>query len=346
MWEIQPDWTLLDRFYVRTGDSSYSLSRSGGALVCSDASVSLQVHQRRSFTITSREGTCTFLAPTRTLDIHSGESINCVAVSADGAEVMSGDRAGRLLLTHIGTDPIPLPGPTPDFDVEDCCFDGSGQRWFACGGDFRIYEYSATEYQQTGAFAGHRSAVTCVRARGQRLFSGARDGCVCVWDIAARRKLATADLHSAVNDICFAGGGLVYAATEGAVRALDERTLQSAPSPPAARGRAFNSVAASGDTVVAGADDGALIACDARRPERALCEWRWYDSPVNRVRFGGGGDLWVACNDGTAARVALADKRFTAVLGTPAYAPVRDIAPRGFAVWTAGGEGALSHFEF
>ena len=345
MWEIQSDWTQLNKFYVKIGDNRYELKYLNGMTECDDKSVEIQNYQNRSFSTTTKEGTCTFLSPKRTLDIHKGESINCVAISGDKKEVLSGDRSGHLLLTHLGTEPIPLPGPTVDFDIEYCCFDKKDNLWFACGGDFRIYMYSATEYQQTGTFVGHHSAVTCVQVYEDKLYSASRDSLICVWDIAKNKKLSSANMHSPVNDICFTNNGLIYAATENSIRAIDQKTQQGVTSPSVEKGLSFNTIASYGNEVVVGTDNGDIISYDLRNTTNLLDEWSWYDSPINKVRFNGD-KLWATTNDGTAACINLHEKQFNTILGTTSYVPIRDIAINDYTIWTASGEGILSNFEF
>jgi WD40 repeat protein len=348
MIEIQSDWPLLDRFYVKVSGKQYFMTRSATGLSCSDPSVAVEGLIGRSFRlILSDQPPCCFFAPKSSLDIHHGSSINCIDITPDGLEILTGDCYGRLFLTHLGTEPVPLPGPSEGFEIEDCLVDDSHHLFFGCGGDFRIYEYSAVEYQFTGRYDGHRSSVSRIRVNGDRLFSGARDGSLCTWDIKTRKRIGTSSVHTPINDFCFTGTSSVFAAGDSGIFGIDASTGQPSVSPgfTASPNSRINSIASCGDFLTIGMENGAVVQWDLRKLEEPICEWKWYDAPVNRVRYEDA-RLWVLTNDGTAACIDVAAKHALAVLGTKAYVPVRGIAFRQVSAWTCDGEGILSLFEF
>ena len=345
MLEAQPDWPLLDSFYVRCGDAKYQFTRKSDTISCSDPAVEVQAFGRSFRATFPGHGPCTFIAPKSTLEIHSGAAVNCIDVTQDGTEVLSGDASGRLRLTHLGTEPVPLPGPTPDFGVEDCLIDNAHKLFFACGGDFRIYEFSATEYQFTGRYDGHKSSVTRVDVRGDVLFSGSRDRVIARWDIEQRKRVSSSTMGGPVNDFCFAECGSIFAACDNSVLAIDERTGQGAVSPGCPSGPIFNCVTSEGNNLVAGLSDGVVLHWDVRNMQEPTVSWSWYDAPVHGVVYKGG-KLWCMTDDGTAACVDIGEKKALTVLGTRAYAPVLDMAFKGdVSLWTADGEGVMSLFE-
>ncbi|KAH0794759.1 Proteasomal ATPase-associated factor 1 [Histomonas meleagridis] len=317
---------------------------SNGITSCENPAVTVNQFQNHSFSITAPEGQCTFLAPKRSLDIHKGQSINCIALSPDRMEVLSGDSSGHLYLTHLGTEPVPLPGPTPGFDIESCIFDPSHKLFFSCGGDFRIYEFSSTEYQPTGRYDGHRSSVKSILVYGDNLYSGSHDSQVCIWDISTHKRLSSANMGHPVNDICFSSNDLIFAATEQSISAIDRRTQQSAVSPTFEKGLSFNTIASFENELVTGTDDGKVIGYDIRNLSQPFSEFSWFDSPINKLRYCVG-KLWVATNDGTAACINMAEKRSYVVLGTISYVPIRDLALSELTIWTASGEGIMQNFD-
>ncbi|OHT15221.1 hypothetical protein TRFO_42635 [Tritrichomonas foetus] len=345
MWEIQPDWAQLNNFYVNHNNTKYSLTWSNGETTTSDPSIQLSNIQNRSFSITTQDGqSCAFIAPKRSLKIHNGDSVNCVDVSKDGKEILSGDSKGRLFLTYIGTDPVPLPGPTADFDLECCIFDHTHKLFFACGGDFRIYEYSATEYQATGRYDGHKSSVKHIAVKENSLFSGSYDCSIMKWDISKRSKISTYQVNSQVNDFCFTSSDLLIAATEQRLKSIDIKTGLPAAAPNLGKSTSFNCCASFENDIVAGTNDGEVAIWDIRNTDTPVAVWSWYDSPINKLSYNGN-KLWVGTNDGTAALIDVREKRSLALLGTQAYAPVRDLAYNDVSAWTADGEGTLLFFE-
>lgn len=346
MWEIQPDWTMMDSFYVCAGGNEYKLTRKDDQILCKDGSVTIKAFQK-SFTMTVPEiGTCSFIAPKNSLDIHSEKAINCVDVSPDGKEILTGDADGKLFLTHIGTDPVPLPGPTENFGVEDCLIDAENHRFFAASADFRIYEYSATEYEYTGKYEGHRSCVNRIQLRDNTLYSGSRDRVLAFWDTQKRTRISSSTMTASVNDFCFADCGSIFTACDNGVFAVDARTGMTATSPGYKSSATFTTIATLGNDLVGGLDDGKVVQWDIRNMQEAKSEWSWYDASINKLTYNNG-ELWCLTNDGTGACIDVSGKKSTVILGTRSYAPLRDIAFRKqLSAWTADGEGMLVFFDF
>ena len=347
MWEIQPDWVALKSFYVSINSKRYQISRNEDNLSTQDPNIHLEQIGQRSFTITAPEGQCSFIAPKKILKIHNNESINCVDISPATNEILSGDRKGHLYLTFLGTEPVPIIGPSEDFDVEDCLFDPAHKLFFSCGGDFRIYEYSATEYEKTNQFVGHKSSVKHLEVVDNLLYSGGYDSNIIKWDIQTKKRISTFSDNGQINDFCFTNTGILISATENQLRGIDVKSGLPAPAPNMGRpgeSVAVNSVATNGNDVVCGTQDGEVYVWDIRNTDTPAAMWKWYDSPINKVRYANG-KLWSASNDGTMASIDIREKKSFIILGTQAYAPVNDFAFNDTNVWTADGEGGLYNFD-
>lgn len=337
---------MMDSFYVSVGGKEYKLAHKGDQLQCNDSSVTVR-SIRKSFTMTVPEvGTCSFIAPNKVLDIHKGKPINCVDMSPDGKEILTGDSDGKLFLTHVGTDPVPLPGPTEGFGVEDCLIDAENHRFFAASADFRIYEYSATEYEYTGKYEGHRSSVNRIQVRDNTLYSGSSDRVLAFWDTQKRTKISSSTMTSSVNDFCFSDCGSIFTACDGGIFAVDARTGQSTSSPGYKASASFTTIATHSNDLVAGLDDGIVVQWDIRNMQEVKSEWSWYDASINKLTYNNG-NLWCLTNDGTGACIDALGKKSTVILGSRSYAPLRDITFRKqLSAWTADGEGMLLFFEF
>lgn len=347
MWDIQPDWKDLKSFYVCFGKSKYQIVRNDGILSCTDSSVQVDNLQKGSFTISTKEGQCSFIAPKKIIQIHKGNSINCVDISPNGNEILSGDSKGKLFLTYIGTEPVPLEGPTEDFDVEDCIFDPSHKLFFSCGGDFRIYEFSATEYTKTNRFDGHRSSVKHLDVKGDYLFSGSYDSTIIQWDINQKQKVTTFQIGGRINDFCFTNNNVIISATESSLVAVDLKTglPSAAPNTGNSGSASFNSISSFNNDIVTCTDEGEVIIWDIRNTDTPAGKWRWYDSPINKVRYTNNGRLFSLSNDGTTANIDVREQKSLALLGTQAYAPAHDIAFNDVSAWVADGEGRLYNFD-
>lgn len=346
MWEIQPDWKYLKSFYVSIGNTKYQIESDGHSITCNNPSVQINPLPNNSFSIIAKEGQCSFFLPKQILQIHKKNSINCVDVSENGEEILSGDCTGRLFLTYIGTEPVPLPGPTEDFDIEDCIFDRAHKLFFSCGGDFRIYEFSATEYEKTNQLIGHKSSVKHLSVLGDYLFSGSYDSTIIQWDILKKKKVSTYQ-SGRVNDFCFIKDNTVLvSATENNLSSVDIKTGLPAITPNFGKeGIAFNGICAHDNDIVACTDGGEVAVWDIRKTDVPAGIWSWYDSPINKVRYSNSGNLYSLSNDGTAAIIDIREKRSLALYYIHAYSPVNDIAFNNTTAWIADGEGNLYNYD-
>ena len=77
------------------------------------------MYSPNSFTVTFNDEKCTFIRPKAIFATHKDATVNCLNVSPNGEEVLSGDSMGRLYLRFKKTDPVPLEGPSTGFDIED-----------------------------------------------------------------------------------------------------------------------------------------------------------------------------------------------------------------------------------
>jgi WD40 repeat protein len=268
-----------------------------------------------------------------------------IDVTSDGHEILSGSRNGKLFLTHLGTAPVPLLGPTEGVEIEDCIVDSVHQLFFAGSADFRIYEFSATEYRFTSRYEGHTGPVTKVGVAGDQLYSGSRDRSIMIWDIGGQKRLGTIGLSAPVNGFCFCDSGLVFAACDSRVLGVDARAGGTAVSPPCNGDCDFNGIAAKGNELTAGDSTGVVIQWDVRNLEGPVAQWSWYDAPINEVAYNGG-KLWVLTGDGTAAQIDMTEKRSQVILGTKAYAPLYSVAFwNQITIWTADDDGTINSFE-
>lgn len=347
MWEIQSDWKYLKSFYVSIGDSKYQITRDGDSFSCADSNAQINPLPNNSFTISTKEGQCSFITPKNILQIHKGNSINCVDVSENGTEILSGDCTGRLFLTYVGTEPVPLSGPSEDFDVEDCLFDSTHKLFFSCGGDFRIYEFSASEYEKTNRFDGHKSSVKRLSVLGDFLYSGSYDSTIMKWDILKKKKVSTFQAGGRVNDFCFANNNnIIISATESNLSSVDLKTGLPAVTPNIGKtGFALNSICAYDNHIVACTDSGEVAIWDIRNTDTPAGIWSWYDSPINKVRYSPNGKLYSLSNDGTAAIIDVREKKSLAIYYVRAYTPVNDIAFNNVSAWIADGEGNLYNYD-
>jgi WD40 repeat protein len=346
MWEIQPDWPELDNFYIDVQSHHFRICKTDSGPLQSDPSVSIR-RFGASFAVTVPSiGTCAFLAAKQYLQHHGKSvSVNCLSATPDGSEVLSGDSSGRVFLTFLGTNPVPLLGPTPGLDIEDVLVVPRHHLFLAASGDMQIYAFSSTEYQPAGTFSGHRGSVRRMVVAGDELLSGSRDGSVIVWNINKRRQVARSELHSPANDICNSSCGAIFAACDNRVIAVDARTGLPAVSPAYQSGCDFLCIAAADDEVTAGLSNGLVVQWDVRNMQRPKAEWAWYDAPINGVAYNRG-RLWAVTGEGVGASIDVEQKTSTIVLGARAYVTLRAIHfVNEISIWTADGEGLITHFE-
>ncbi|EAY11522.1 hypothetical protein TVAG_005970 [Trichomonas vaginalis G3] len=342
MWEIQSDWNELKSFWVKIGETKYQISKNDQMFNSPDKTISVDSTIRNQFTISTPQGRCTFIAPSKKFQTHKDSSVNCLSVTADGDEVLSGDCFGKLYLKYRDTEPVPMEGPTSGFDVEDCIIDKKLGQYFSCGGDFSIYAFS-NEYFNVGKYKGHKASVKRILIDGEFLYSGSDDCTIKKWDIKHYNTLSTADVADPVTDFCF-GTNAIYVSTSTSIRALDLRTSAGIVSPDNGSASEFSSVAFYNDKIVAGTDSGTICLWDSRNLGAPISEWNWYDSMINKLRYHNN-RLWVATNDGTAAAIDPETKTSSIVLGTPSFEAVKAIAFSDSKVFTSGATGEIAMFD-
>lgn len=342
MWEIQSDWSSLSSFWVKIGEKKYTINRQDNMFISKDQGVSIDSTIPKTFTIDSKEGRCTFIEPSMKITSHKDSCVNCIDVTPDGDEVLSGDCFGKLYLNYKKTDPVPMEGPREGFDIEDCIIDKKLQKYFSCGGDFTIYAFS-NEYFVIGQYKGHRSSVKRIINNNEFIYSGSEDCTIKKWDISHYNTISTADVDNPVTDFCF-GENAIYVSTISSVRALDLRTSAGVVSPDNGSTSSFTTICTFGDKIVAGSEEGSISLWDSRNMGKPVTEWQWYDSMVNKVRYSQN-RLWVATNDGTAAAIDIENKTSSIVLGTPSFEAVKAIAFSDSKVFTSGATGEISIFN-
>ncbi|WP_328472662.1 serine/threonine-protein kinase [Streptomyces sp. NBC_00448] len=147
--------------------------------------------------------------PVRTdLDGHS-EKVSAVAVSADGGLVLSGDRAGRLLLSAPG-------------------------------------EQHRRRARRTLARNGPAVAHLAVDATGTRGAAAREDGAVEIWDLErGRRRIVSRDAHSAVRALAISGDGRYVAVghQDGTIRVWEPDRMSAGATVVQAHGGAVTSLA-------------------------------------------------------------------------------------------------------
>ena len=343
MWEAQSDWYQMPSFWVRIGEKKYNISKTEDGYSSNDKTIQIESDQN-SFTINSKEGICTFIPPFRTIKTHQGRGVNCLFVTPNGEEILSGDSTGKLFNQYRDTEPVPMEGPMEGFDIEDCFIDLDTKKMYSCGGDFTIYCFGS-DYFVHNRLTGHKASVKRILKIGDFIYSGSEDGTVRSWDINTYKHVATADLGSPVTDICF-NDQCIYVSTDRSIKALDIRTNRAVPSPDNGETTGFMTLDVNKETnqLCAGNDEGVISVWDTRNLGKPLLEWNWYDSMVNKVRYHNN-NLWVATNDGTAAAINPEEKKSLIVLGTPSYEAVKAIAFSNSNVYTAGAPGIINGFK-
>lgn len=142
---------------------------------------------------------------------------------------------------------------------------------------------------------GHHGGVTAVYAvaEGHVVISGAADGAVRIWDVAAggAPRIVLNGHRAAVSAVAIRGNGrAVSAAADGEVRAWTVRALND--SGDVQRGRHGDavlcvSVSADGTRVVSGARDGTVLVWDTREGTAPFFAVQAHDKPVTHVETWG-----------------------------------------------------------
>jgi WD40 repeat protein/sterol desaturase/sphingolipid hydroxylase (fatty acid hydroxylase superfamily) len=110
----------------------------------------------------------------------SASAINTVAVSADGARIVSGDEGGIVKVWDA--EPLTLKGHQGR--VSGVAFSADGRRIVSCGTDGTVRLWNAVTGEAKQTLTGHAGPVlsVAVSADGRRIASGGADGTVKIWD--------------------------------------------------------------------------------------------------------------------------------------------------------------------
>lgn len=218
------------------------------------------------------------------------DALICVDISADGAWIATGsaDHTARVWRSIASREAVRV--YSHGNRVWSAKFSPDG-RWLATAGDegrIRFFEPAAPQLEPVFELPTSRRGLRCLDfdATGQRLVSvSERDGCVRVWDVAARRELASHRTGS---------------------NALATRR-HSAP-----HSAAFHP---DGVRVAIATFDGRLLLWDTR--SNSLGPSREFDLQLNDLEFSPDGALLAVCGPGALARLlSVEDLRDLAILPT------------------------------
>ena len=125
-----------------------------------------------------------------------GADFTCLALSADGAYLVSGDKAGRVRLWDIRQS------CEADMGQEDCLLECNpsampvaavtitpdGSRFAAAGEDKKIYVWNAGEQRPVRVLTGSLFPVSLIEIHplGHELVSAGRESCLRIWDFEER----------------------------------------------------------------------------------------------------------------------------------------------------------------
>jgi len=342
MFEIQNDWPDMKSFVISIDQKDFTLKKTDSGYVSTDSSLYVETISQTAFSIQYGTSRCRFICPSRNLDIHGGESVNCIAVSEDGDEILSGDSSGKVFLSHKSDEPIPLFGHCPGLDVEDCEISNPLGLFITCGGDMQVICYSSKEYQYIGKLSGHLRSVTSIGSNNGMIYSGSLDGTIRKWDPTKFRTVSSSLVGKPVTDFCF-GVNAIYVSTEDFVGAIDSRSEQLLFAFQNNESEIFNCIAQNNNDIVSGTEDGKIFVWDNRASDKPKIEWKWYDSSINSLKSYNN-EFWVCTNEGISASLDLNRKCFTTILGTTKYEPVRNICFAGEKCWTSASNGIIKSF--
>lgn len=325
MWSIQTEWSELEKFWLRYNEKEFIIHKDNLSYKSEDKNIKIEQISEFSFSATYEDKTCFFTDHSSIKKAHGKCGVNCVDITENGEEIISGAKDGTFFLTYKDTDPVPFEGPSKGFDVCDCMFIPEKKLIGCSCADFQIYLYNHTEYSYHGKLSGHKSSVNGLTYTNNLLFSCSDDGSVKSWDLEKLEQCGTVSfLASPITNI-YSYDNHVYIASDSLLISFDSRTDQKGPGfigksikPP------YTAISANDKMLYAGSIDGYFAVWDKRNNVEPLVEWSWYDSSINKIRQDSD-DIWVVTSEGIAAVVDYENLSFKRLLNTPPYEPIRDI---------------------
>ncbi|MCU7807038.1 MAG: cytochrome C [Candidatus Thiodiazotropha sp. (ex Semelilucina semeliformis)] len=167
---------------------------------------------------------------TRQLNGHGGP-VNCVSISPDGKQVISGSLDYTVMLWDIDK---PRPKNTKRFQehrgaVSEVRFLPSGAEAVSSGDDGTVYLWDVKKHKLLHRFVGHQAKVVSVDVTpdGKMLASASWDGSVRLWDLSSREALHEIKVHEqTVHSVLLsADGKTAYSGGyDGRIRSWDTRT--------------------------------------------------------------------------------------------------------------------------
>jgi sterol desaturase/sphingolipid hydroxylase (fatty acid hydroxylase superfamily) len=146
----------------------------------------------------------------------AASAVTCVALTADGRRIASGDEGGVVKVWDATAEREPLVCPGHAGRVSSVAFTADGSRLVSGGVDGTVRVWDAATGEENRRLAGHGGPVlsAAVSADGRRVVSGSADGTVRVWDATMGRealRLAT-DTDAVTGVAVSADGRLIVAA--------------------------------------------------------------------------------------------------------------------------------------
>ncbi|MBW9271208.1 MAG: cytochrome C [Candidatus Thiodiazotropha sp. (ex. Lucinisca nassula)] len=166
----------------------------------------------------------------RQLNGHGGP-VNCVSISPDGKQAISGSLDYTVMLWDLDS---PQPKSTKRFlehrgAVAEARFLPSGTEAVSSGDDGTVYLWDVKERKLLHRFVGHQAKVVSVdvTADGSLLASASWDGTVRLWDLQSRKALHEIKVHKQTlhSVLLSADGKTVYSGGyDGKIRSWDTQT--------------------------------------------------------------------------------------------------------------------------
>ena len=167
---------------------------------------------------------------TRQLDGHGGP-VNCVSISPDGKQVISGSLDYTVMLWDIDK---PRPKSTKRFlehrgAVSEVRFLPSGTEAVSSGDDGTVYLWDVKAHKLLHRFVGHQAKVVSIDVTpdGRMLASASWDGTIRLWDLPSRKTLHEIKIHEqTVHSVLLSRDGkTAYSGGyDGKIRSWDTHT--------------------------------------------------------------------------------------------------------------------------